>query len=248
MSEVALVVASNPDDILVPEELRKEVSGVSKEGKLPGGPHMVELGTPYYALMEAGHEVVIVSPDGGPVEPYIKDGDPDHAEYAAKLDADPVLQEKLGNTRRPETIDPKDLDGIVYIGGFGAMYGVPENVALQGLTAAIFAQEGVIGAICHGTAGLGNVRLPDGRYLLEGRDVTGLSNEEEKRGNKHKVLEKAGKRLVEDLAKDRGANYSAAPPWEAHIVIDEDARILTGQNPAAAPRFKEVLLEMLKQS
>jgi putative intracellular protease/amidase len=44
-----------------------------------------------------------------------------------------------------------------------------------------------------------------------------------------------------------GAIYSAAPPWQPHVIVD--GRLLTGQNPASAgPLAREVLTALRKRS
>jgi putative intracellular protease/amidase len=44
---------------------------------------------------------------------------------------------------------------------------------LQQLAARIYENGGVIGAVCHGTIALGNIRLSNGQYLIHDRKVTG---------------------------------------------------------------------------
>ena len=43
----------------------------------------------------------------------------------------------------------------------------------------VYEQGGVVGAVCHGPAGLVNVKLSDGSYLVAGHTVTSFSNAEE---------------------------------------------------------------------
>jgi putative intracellular protease/amidase len=60
------------------------------------------------------------------------------------------------------------------------MFDLPNNNALQQLIAKVYQQQGVIAAVCHGPAALVNVKLDNGNYLVAGKQVSAMTNIEEK--------------------------------------------------------------------
>ncbi|MHB1333641.1 MAG: type 1 glutamine amidotransferase domain-containing protein, partial [Sulfuriferula sp.] len=49
--------------------------------------------------------------------------------------------------------------------------------------------------------------------------------------------------LVEDMLTQNGGNYSKAPDWESHVVVD--GLLITGQNPASSGPAAVALLNSL---
>lgn len=70
-------------------------------------------------------------------------------------------------------------------------------------------------SVCHGAAGLLNIKLLDGALLVNGKKVTGSSNEEEKLAE----LDQYVPFLTETELKARGGKYKKADePWAAFAV------------------------------
>lgn len=109
--------------------------------------------------------------------------------------------------------------------------------------AAEFAEAGkVVSAVCHGPAALVGVIMPGGKSLLQGKEVTGFSNEEEEQVGKTKVVPF----LLEDKMKEAGANYvKADKPWGEKVVVD--GKLVTGQNPASAKGVGEAVVKLVGQ-
>jgi len=94
--------------------------------------------------------------------------------------------------------------------------------------------------VCHGTVGLLNVKLSDGKNLVDGRAITSFSDAEEEAVS----LTEAMPFALETELKGRGAKYSkAAEDWGSHVVTD--GRIVTGQNPASATAMAEAVLKAI---
>lgn len=96
-------------------------------------------------------------------------------------------------------------------------------------------------AVCHGVAGLLNIRLDDGSLLVEGKQMSCFSNTEER------LSRLAGQLpfLPENELVKRGARYHKAPePWDPFALVDQ--RVISGQNPASSARVAELLLEALR--
>lgn len=150
------------------------------------------------------------------------------------------IQTALNNTMKPSEIDPADYVVIHFVGGHGTMWDFPQNEALAGIASRIYQNHGVVSAVCHGPAGLVNIKLPDGSYLINGREVAGFSNAEEKAAGLTEVVSF----LLEDKLKERGAKYSEGEMFTEHVV--RDGRLVTGQNPQSAKKMAEIVLELLK--
>ncbi len=119
------------------------------------------------------------------------------------------------------------------------MWDFPGNEALAKLAGRLYDGGGVVGAVCHGVAGLLDVQLADGSYLLNGHEVTGFANVEEKlMGLSSKVPY-----LTETKLKERGAKYRRGLPFTAHAVVD--GRLVTGQNPGSTKKVAQEVVALL---
>jgi putative intracellular protease/amidase len=83
-----------------------------------------------------------------------------------------------------------------------------------------------IAAVCHGVASFRNARTNDGKSIIEGRNVTGFSNSEERAAHGDGIVPF----LVEDELRRLGGHYASGPDWTSNVVVD--GRLITGQNPA----------------
>lgn len=101
----------------------------------------------------------------------------------------------------------------------------------------------VVSAVCHGPAALVNVKLSDGSYLVQGKEVTGFSNAEE---DAYKFTD-AMPFLLEDELRNHGGLYSKADKLFGVNVVKggDNGRLITGQNPPSAGIIGQVLLEAL---
>jgi putative intracellular protease/amidase len=151
---------------------------------------------------------------------------------------DSAFQAKLNNTLKPAEVKPENYQIIYFTGGHGTMWDFPENEQLQHITRQIYEDGGMVAAVCHGVAGLLNVKLSDGAYLVAGKRLTGFSNWEERLiGLKDEVPF-----LLQDELKKRGAEYHKAMlPFLRYIKIDE--RLVTGQNPQSARKVGNKVIE-----
>lgn len=198
-----------------------------------------EVSYPHRALTKAGYPVDFVSPKGGaaPMDPISKDLDDELNKAFVENEA---LMTALQNTLSPETIDPSNYVAIFYAGGHGTMWDFPDCYALAQIAVAIYEKGGAIGAVCHGPAGLVNMKLSDGRYLVAGKRVASFTDEEEKAVG----LENVVPFLLASELKRRGAIQTKADNFKAHVEVD--GRLVTGQNPPSAKGVGEALVQVLK--
>ncbi len=190
-------------------------------------------------VQEAGYAVDYVSPQGGytPIDPHsLAMAEPiDWAWYQDK-----AFMTRLGNTLQPAQVNPADYVAIYYAGGHGVIWDFPDNAPLQAISRHIYEAGGYVSSVCHGAAGLLNITLSDGRFLVADKQVTGFSNEEERLAE----LDQYVPFLTEDELVKRGAQYQkAAQPWLPFAVMDE--RVVTGQNPASGGPVADLLLQAL---
>lgn len=193
-------------------------------------------------LQDEGYPIDYISPQGG----YTAI-DPHSLEQATALDwqwyEDKVFMNRLGATLKPNQIQINDYQVIYFTGGHGVMWDFPDNHELQALTLKIYQKGGIVSAVCHGVVALLNVKLPDGSYLISGKEITGFSNNEEKLAE----LDRQVPFLTEDQLKDRGGLYKKAPKaWESFAI--QEGRLITGQNPASAAQVAELVINQLKKS
>jgi putative intracellular protease/amidase len=202
----------------------------------PTGAYLAEISHPYAVLREAGFTVDFVSPAGGRVP---LDGvDRKDPVNAAFLD-DPKALAHLHESVRSSDASSTGYDALFFAGGHGTMWDFPDDAGLQKLASEIYGRGGAVAAVCHGPAGLVNVKLEGGRYLVDGKDVAAFTNEEERAVG----LEKVVPFLLSDRLAERGAKMHPGPTWKENVVVSE--RLVTGQNPASAPGVARALVEVL---
>ena len=178
----------------------------------------------------AGFEQTIASPAGGrsPLEPRSLRF-PNYGPSARAWREDPARMALLDDTVALDDVDSAGYDAIYLAGGHGAMFDFPASAGLQRVAREVFEGGGVVAAVCHGYCGLLETTLSDGQHLVDGRQLTGFSWNEEILAGVSKVVPYN----VEQQMKERGARYGKALlPFVSHAVVD--GRLVTGQNPASA--------------
>lgn len=206
----------------------------------PTGLWLGELTHAYDEFEKQGYNQTIISPQGGnsPIEPNsLLPVVADKAVMARY--ADPAFMDLLKTTQKPSDINWQDYDVIYFTGGHGVMWDFLDNTELQAIIAQLFEAGKIVASVCHGYCGLLNVKLSDGKYLIEGKKLTGFSWNEEKLAL---VADKVPYN-VEEKAQERGANYDKALlPFVSHVVVD--GNLITGQNPAST---KDTALKIIEQ-
>lgn len=199
----------------------------------PTGSFLTEIAHPYETFKQQGYTVDIVSVNGGEA-PLDGMHEKDEALNVAFLTGDGL--QKMQHTQPLAGIDVSAYDAVFVPGGLAPMVDMPANAVVHKAIAAVYERGKVVGAVCHGPVSLLNVQLSDGSYLVNGKNITSFSNAEEDNYAKPDVPF-----MLETALRERGGNYSAAAPWQEHVVTD--GRLVTGQNPASA---KGVALQMIK--
>ncbi|AWW00747.1 type 1 glutamine amidotransferase domain-containing protein [Arcticibacterium luteifluviistationis] len=202
------------------------------------GYYLGEVSHPWDVLHTAGYEIDFVSPKGGkaPVDAF------DMTDSINKKFWDnEIYRNKIENTKKPSEVNPDDYVAIHYAGGHGAMWDFADNTEIAAIAAKIYENNGVVSAVCHGPAGLVNIKLSNGSYLVDGKKVNAFTNEEEVKVK----LENVVPFLLEDKLKERGALFEKSAPFTQHVVTDK--RLVTGQNPQSASSVGKATLNELQK-
>lgn len=208
------------------------------EAQEKNGTYAPELTHALHHFMHADMAFDIASLEGGAAPLYGADTD-DGVNLQVLGDAG--VSAALSHTLRIDQLDPKDYSAVFYPGGFGLLYDLAKSEIAGKLTAAIFENEGVVGAVCHGPAGLLPVTLSNGDNIMKNITVTGFTYEEEKDFG---TLAKIPYLLEESLTRVAG-QYSKKAPWSAFII--EQGRVITGQNPQSAAAVGQAMVAQLQK-
>jgi putative intracellular protease/amidase len=211
-----------------------DLGGIRKTGF-----YVPEAAHPWKIFTARGFDVDFVSPKGGqPPMDGFKADDPDQVAFLENE----AVKAKLEHTLRPEQIDVVRYDTVFYVGGHGTMWDFPENTELQRITASIYEAGGVVSAVCHGPAGLVNIKLSSGAYLVDGKTVAAFTDDEERAVK----LEQIVPFMLESRLRERGARIVTAPDFQANVQVD--GRLVTGQNPASASALAKALVSVLENT
>jgi putative intracellular protease/amidase len=200
-----------------------------------------EFVAPYYVLKDAGAAITLASPKGGrpPLDP--KSELPENqTELTKRFRTDTAAQAELAHTKKLADVSADDFDAVFYPGGHGPMWDMANNATSIALIEAFVKADKPVGAVCHATSALINVRGKDGEYLMKRRRVTGFSDAEEDAVGLTTVVPF----LLEDRLKERGGVYSKGANWAPYVQVD--GKLVTGQNPASSGPAAEELLKLIR--
>ncbi len=199
-----------------------------------------EIVNAYDTFIKAGYTVDFVSPEGGSIPlAYINTSDELGKAYLYNAD----FMYSLKNTKKPADINPENYKAVHYIGGGSAMFGVPENTAIQNIVMTIYEdQNGIISSVCHGTAGIVHLKTKDGKYLVEGKRVNGYPDAYERKDAEHF---KQFPFLITQTIEDRGGVFKYSLRNTAHVEVD--GNVVTGQNYVSSKPVALKIIEMLEK-
>ena len=128
-------------------------------------------------------------------------------------------------------MDFTECDVIFLSGGWDVAYDLGySEVLAEKISEAYYAQKGsVIGGVCHGVLGLINAKDRDGKPLIAGRRMTGVTDKQ----IKELGIEITPQHPEAELRK-AGALYesqtAALDFFATHVAVDHEQRFVTGQN------------------
>lgn len=189
-----------------------------------------------WSVLGAIYDIDVVSPKGGrpPVDGFDLN-DPINRKFWDS----PDWQDKMSTTMTPEEVDPSQYKAIFYAGGHGAMWDFPDNLKLAEIASKIYENGGIVSAVCHGPAGLLNIKV-DGDFLIKGKNLDSFTNAEEIANGTASIVPF----MLQTALEEKGAHFDCGAPFTDHVVVD--GRLITGQNPMSALDVGKALLNALK--
>jgi len=199
-----------------------------------------ELTHPYYEFTKAGYSVDVASIEGG-MAPIDDKAFEEEDEYHHVFLNDAKLMSKVIQSIPLANVNPNEYKVIMLAGGSGPMWDFPDNKDINRISSAIYESKGIVSAICHGNAGLINIRLSDGKSLISGKRISAFTNEEEASLGTTEIVPF----LLQDKLIEQGAIHVYGKAWEENVVIEN--RLVTGQNPASAKKVAQSIITLLEQ-
>jgi len=209
------------------------------------GVALSELSVPYYQFLDANMHVDLASPSGGniPIDPQTINWPiptPDDKRFLK----DETAMRKLKNSLNIADLDFKDYDIVFMAGGWGASYDLGYSEVLGEKTTEAYANNAVVGSVCHGALGLLNVKDENGEPLLKGRNATGVSD---------KQIRELGITITpmhpETELRKAGAKYNnntAYVDFLADITV-VDGRVVTGQNQNSGAETAQKMMMLVEK-
>lgn len=200
------------------------------------GTFLPEVAHPYAEFDTANYQIDFASLTGD--TPYLDAlnlaNDPDNLVFLTGKG-----WEKMQKAVKLSNVDVSKYDAIFVPGGLAPMVDMPENELLKKVIKETYERNAVVGAVCHGPVSLLNVKLSNGSYLVNGKNITSFTDEEE-RG--YAIADVPF--LLETALTKQGAKFHAAAVWSAHSIAD--GNLVTGQNPASAKGVAEKMIAILE--
>lgn len=214
----------------------------------PAGYWASELTHPYYEFINAGFDVTIASPQGGKVEMDAFSDPLNENRYAA----DDIVtlgylhhkgfMDQLVDTPIAGTLSHHDFDAILVAGGQSPMFTFAQETGLQTLFSSFYADGKICAALCHGTALLLYCKGSDGQPIIQGKQITGYTNEEEDYFDQM-MGQPVMPFRIEDEAQALGAHFVKSNPFTPFAV--RDGALITGQQQHSGRKTGELIIQAL---
>ena len=233
----ALIITTSHGVLAAPGETEGPATGVMAS----------ELTHPYYTFLDGGMEVDIASIKGGeiPIDPQtlrfmVKS--PEDERYLN----DAIAQAKVKNSIPIAQVDIDQYDIVFISGGWGAAYDLAQSPELAAKVSESYYGDkaAVIGGVCHGVLGLVNARARDGKLLIAGRRMTGVTD---------KQIKEFGIELTplhpETALREAGVKYESQTAFKdffaTHVTVDDEQRFVTGQNQNSGLETSHAMMQVL---
>lgn len=207
----------------------------------PTGVWYEELATPYYAFLDAGHEVSLVTLGGKavPIDPNSDVRGEEAPASVTRFRADETAQALLETPARLEDSDVSAYDALYIPGGHGAMFDLAESDLVAKTIGTVWDSGKVVASVCHGPAAFAKAVDSNGDPIVKGRKVSAFTDSEERGVG----LADAVPFLLETRLRELEANFESVEDWQPHAVVD--GQLVTGQNPASSEAAAQKVLALL---
>ncbi|KAK9489065.1 hypothetical protein V1508DRAFT_114346 [Lipomyces doorenjongii] len=210
------------------------------QGKVTTGLFISEALHPYKVFTAAGFEVDLTSetgtytPDWLSQQPDFLNGE----DLATWQDANSEFQKKLDNMPKAADIDGSRY-GIFYA-GHAALIDYPTASNLQKIAAQVWANGGIVSAVCHGPALFANLLDPaTNEPIIKGKTITGFTTEAEITMGIMEELQSWGNDMIDGMAAKLGAKFAVPPsaPLRPQALKEQNDEYRTGTDAHAVERF-----------
>ncbi|MGW3411880.1 type 1 glutamine amidotransferase domain-containing protein [Streptomyces sp. NPDC000888] len=202
-----------------------------------------EFAAPYKLITEAGHEVVVATPNGVTPNVDMMSLRPSMAggEQGA-LDLEEIIRSAEAMRRPLQLSDVRleDYDAVYVPGGHGPMADLALDADVGRILTAQLASGKPLAIVCHGPAAILATRI-HGESPFKGYRITCFTDEEEEGVG---LADRVSWLLETELKDKIGVEFSRGEIWKPYMV--EDRNLITGQNPDSAAVLASRLLELVK--
>ena len=235
----ALIIATSHGVLAAPGETEGPATGVMAS----------ELTHPYYVFLDGGMEVDVASIQGGaiPIDPQTLQFmiiSPEDERYLG----DAIAQAKVNNSIPIADVDIDQYDIVFISGGWGAAYDLAQSPVLAAKVSESYYGDkaAVIGGVCHGVLGLVNARAHDGKLLIAGRRMTGVTD---------KQIKELGIEITpmhpETELRKAGVIYESQTAFRdmlaTHVTVDDEQRFVTGQNQNSGLETAHLMMQVIAE-
>ena len=226
-------------------------SSVSKQTGWPIGVWAAEVTHPYWEFSEAGYTVEIASPEGGEIK-FDGFSDPEDASKYAAFDIislgfkkDPSKMALLQRTKKLSSVNQDDYKAIFICGGQGPMYTFIDNPEIHKFFVDFYMTGKPTAAICHGTCILLMAKLPNGKFLVEGKRWTGFASSEEQYADNYVGMKIQPFRIEEEARKMPNSRFEVGEPFAPYAV--QDGNLITGQQQNSGAAAAKLVIAQLEK-
>lgn len=238
MLSMVLNLSAQDDDKILIVTSNQHTYGATKQN---AANHFAEIVLAYDVFVNAGYQVDFISPQGGAIPlGYIETSNGIQKKYLY----DATFMSMLKNTMKPSEVKDSNYSAIYYSGGGAAMFGVPENTQIQQLAFNIYNNKGIVSAVCHGTAGIVNIKNEKGDFLFIGKKINGYPDKFERRDAPYY---KTFPFSIQHTITQNGGEFKYSEKgWDGFYVVD--GRLITGQDPTATTLVAKAVIDKLMKS
>jgi putative intracellular protease/amidase len=224
---------------------------LNKQTGWPIGAWAAEITHPYWEFTEAGYTVEIASPDGGAVK-FDGFSDPEDVSKYSAFDVlslgfkkNPSKMAMLETTKKLSTVNPNEYKAIFVCGGQGPMYTFIDNTELHKFFVDFYLTGKPTAAICHGTCILLKTKLPNGKFLVEGKKWTGFASGEEQYADNFVGMKIQPFRIEDEARKMPNSKFEVAEPFSSYAV--QDGNLITGQQQNSGAAAARLVISQLEK-
>jgi len=189
---------------------------------------------------DAGYDVVIASPKGGPVPIDSNSLGADFfTDEAKKFMHDGSAIDMLCHSKKLSDIDFSSVDAIFACGGHGTSIDFHQNDALKSAIETMNNDGKIVAAVCHGPTALVDCVKSDGSPLVKAKTVAAFTDTEEDAVQLSSVVPF----MLEAKLRELGAKFERGDDWTSKVCVD--GNLVTGQNPQSSVECAKGVIKLL---